>query len=163
MPGRRATWLAIALGAAALLIVGCGDDDSDSAGEASTIEVDGETANYEGTEEVTGGSVEFEEDDFYFEPTVVSGEPGTKVTLDITNEGDTAHNLTIEDQDIDEDTEPGATASVDVEIPAEGVIQFFCAFHTEQDMRGALAVTGSEPTPTASEDEDAPSPSGGGH
>ena len=161
-------WVVIAMTAAAFAVAGCGDDDSDSgesesAEEASTIEVDGETANYEGTEEVTGGSIEFEEDDFYFEPTILTGEPGTKVTLDITNEGDSAHNLTIEDQNIDEDTEPGETASVDVEIPEEGVVQFFCAFHTAQDMRGALAVTGSEPTPTSTEDEEAPTSSGGGY
>jgi plastocyanin len=149
---------------AAFAVAGCGDDDdgedSGSAEEASTIEVDGETANYEGTEEVTGGSVEFEEDDFYFEPTVLTGEPGTEVTLEITNEGDSEHNLTIEEQDIDEDTGPGDTATVDVEIPESGLVQFYCSFHTAQDMRGALAVTGSEPTPSS--EEDSSSSSGGG-
>ena len=147
--------LVIATTAAAFAVAGCGGDDesdsgeSESAEEASTIEVDGETANYEGTEEITGGSIEFEEDDFYFEPTVLTGEPGTKVTLDITNEGDEEHNLTIEDQGVDEDTEPGESASVDVEIPDDGVIEFVCEYHTSQDMRGALAVTGSEPTPAS--------------
>jgi plastocyanin len=141
------------LAALALGLAGCGDDDSDSGEEAAeTIEVDGETANYEGTEEVASDSIELEEDDYYFEPTVLTGEPGQKVTLEITNEGDEEHNLTIADQKVDEDTGPGETASVDVEIPDEGVIQFLCEYHTAQDMRGALAVTGSEPAPTASED-----------
>jgi plastocyanin len=141
------------LAALALGLASCGDDDSDSGEEAAeTIEVDGETGNYEGTEEVASGSIEFEEDDYYFEPTVLTGDPGQKVTLEITNEGDEEHNLTIEDQDVDEDTAPGDTASVDVEIPGQGVIQFFCEYHTSQDMRGALAVTGAEPTPTTSDE-----------
>ena len=158
--------LLIAFAAVSLAISACGDDDSDS-GEsesdeaAETIEVDGETANYEGAEEASSGSIEFEEDDYYFEPTVLTGEAGQKVTLEITNEGDEEHNLTIEDQDVDEDTEAGDTASVDVEIPDEGLIQFFCKYHTSQNMRGALAVTGSEPTPSG-DTETTPS-SGGGY
>jgi len=161
--------LVIGLMAAALAVAGCGgDDDSDSgesesAEEASTIEVDGDTANYEGTEELTGVSIEIAEDDFYFEPTVLTGEPGTKATLEITNEGDSEHNLTIEDQKVDEDTEPGETASVDVEIPDDGVVQFFCEYHTAQDMRGALAVTGSEPTPDSTSDDESAGGSAGGY
>jgi len=155
--------LALLLAALAFALAACGDDDSDSGesesdDEAATIEIDGETANYEGTEALTGASIEFEEDDFYFEPTVLTGDAGQKVTLEITNEGDSAHNLTIDDQNVDEDTEPGDTASVDVEIPESGVVQFYCAFHTAQDMRGALAVTGSEPTPA----EDTTTESSGG-
>ena len=158
---------AIAVTALTLGVAGCGDDDSDSdesddAEEAATIEIDGETANNEGTEAVSGDSIEFEEDDFYFEPTVLTGEAGQKVTLEITNEGDSEHNLTIEDQGIDEDTEPGETASVDVEIPESGLIPFYCAFHTAQDMRGALAVTGSEPTASAASDTETTSTSNAG-
>jgi plastocyanin len=148
--------LLIALAALSLAISACGDDsDSDDGGSdeaAETVEVDGETANYEGTEAVTSDSIEFEEDDYYFEPTVLTGEAGQRVTLEITNEGDEEHNLTISDQDVDEDTAAGDTASVDVEIPDSGVIQFFCKYHTSQNMRGALAVTGSEPTPTEADD-----------
>jgi plastocyanin len=156
----------VAVAALALGLAACGDDDSESseregAEEAATIEIDGETANNEGTEEVTGDSVEFEEDDFYFEPTVLTGEPGQKVTLEITNEGDSEHNLTIKEQKIDEDTEPGETASVDVEIPDSGLLPFYCAFHTAQDMRGALAVTGSEPTASTETEPPSTGSSGG--
>ena len=108
-----------------------------------------------------GDSIEFEEDDFYFEPTVLTGDAGQKVTLEISNEGDSEHNLTIEDQGIDEDTEPGESTSVDVEIPDSGLIEFFCSYHEAQGMRGALAVTGSEPTAAASTTSDSSSGSGG--
>ena len=146
--------LVIALGATAFVVAGCGDDESSrssstSAEDAQTIEVDGESATYKSTEPVSGDSIELEEDDYYFEPTVLTGDPGQKVTLDINNEGDNEHNLTIEDQGIDEDTDAGGTATVDVEIPKSGVVQFFCSYHSSQGMRGALAVTGSEPKPAA--------------
>lgn len=161
-------WLVAAAVAASLAVAGCGDDDDESSGsggsEAETIDIDGEIANYEGTE-AAGDSVEFEEDDFYFEPTVLTGEAGQKVTLEITNEGDSEHNLTISGQGIDEDTGPGETATVDAQIPDSGVIAFECSFHAAQGMRGALAVTGSEPEPTAAEttEETTPSSSGGGY
>ncbi len=164
---RAPTFLIVAMAAAAFAVAGCGGDDEETSSsaegteEAATIEIDGETANNEGTEEVTGDSIEFEEDDFYFEPTVLTGDAGQKVTLEITNEGDSEHNLTIEDQKIDEDTEPGETASVDVEIPESGLISFYCSYHTAQDMRGALAVTGSEPT-GSTDTETTSSDSGGG-
>jgi plastocyanin len=154
---------AMAIAIAALVLAGCGDDDSDettASEEAATIEIDGETANNEGTEALTGNTVELEEDDYYFEPTVLTGDAGQRVTLEITNEGDEEHNITITDQGIDEDTEPGESTTVRAEIPDSGLVPFFCSYHEAQDMRGALAVTGSEPT-ASTETETTPSPGGG--
>ena len=161
---RLLTVLVLVLGA--IGAAGCGDDDEETTAaegseETTTIEIDGETANDEGTEEVSGASVEFEEDDFYFEPTVLTGEPGQKVTLEITNEGDSEHNITIEDQGIDEDTEPGASTTVEAEIPESGLIGFYCSYHEAQNMRGALAVTGSEPTAGSGSETSESSSSGG--
>jgi plastocyanin len=156
---------ALAIAVVALMLVGCGDDDeTTSAGseEAATLEIDGETANNEGTEAVTGESVELEEDDYYFEPTVLTGDPGQKVTFEITNEGDEEHNLSIDDQNIDEDTEPGESATVKAEIPDSGLVEFYCSYHESQNMRGALAVTGSEPT-ASTETETTTSSGGGGY
>jgi plastocyanin len=151
---------ALAIAVAALAIAGCGDDSDETSGtqDAATIEIDGETANNEGTEALTGGSVELEEDDFYFEPTIVTGDPGQRVTLEITNEGDEEHNITIDDQGIDEDTEPGKSTAVRAEIPDSGLLPFHCSYHEAQDMRGALAFAGSEPTASGSEEQ---SPGGG--
>lgn len=156
----------IAIGAL-LLVAGCGGDDDEettsaSSEEASTIDIDGATANYHETEAVSGGSVELEEDDYYFEPTVLTGDAGQKVTLEITNEGDNEHNFSIDDQNIDEDTEPGDSTTVKAEIPDSGVLEFYCSYHESQNMRGALAVTGSEPQPSSGETETTTS-SGGGY
>jgi plastocyanin len=149
-----------------LLLAGCGGDDDDedttsASEEASTVDIDGQTANYHETAAVSGGSVDLEEDDYYFEPTVLTGDAGQKVTLDITNEGDEEHNFSIDDQNIDEDTEPGESTTVKAEIPDSGVIPFYCSYHESQNMRGALAVSGSEPKPAS--DSDTTTSSGGGY
>jgi plastocyanin len=165
--GRRTLPLLLAaLAACALIVTACGDDDeettsAESSEEPATIEVNGEPANFEGTEALTGESIKFEEDDFYFEPTVLTGDAGQKVTLEVFNEGDSEHNLTIEDQGIDEDTEPDGTASIVVEIPDSGLIEFYCSYHEAQNMRGALAVTGSEPKPEAVGNQETTESSGG--
>jgi plastocyanin len=154
----------MAIAIAALVLGACGDDDEESAGgseEASTIEIDGQAANDHGTEAATGDTVELEGDDYYFEPTVITGDPGQKLTLEITNEGDEEHNITIDDQGIDEDTEPGESTTVDAEIPDAGLVPFYCSYHEAQNMRGALAVTGSEPT--ASTTTETTTSSGGGY
>ena len=161
--------LSVLLAVLALALAGCGDDEDSASDEgseeAATLEINGEPANDEGTAEATAEPIELEEDDFYFEPTVITGEPGQKVTLEVFNEGDEEHNLTIEDQDIDEDTAPGDTATVDAEIPDSGLIEFYCSYHTAQDMRGALAVTGSEPTAGSGEttNESSGGPASGGY
>ena len=154
---------ALALAITALLVAGCGDDDEggvteDSAASAA-VEVDGQPANYKGAETVTGEAVEMEEDEYYFEPTVLSGEPGQKVTVEITNEGDEEHNFTVEDQGIDEDTGPGESTTVKAEIPDSGMVPFYCSYHETENMRGALAVTGEEPPASESASPD----SGGGY
>jgi plastocyanin len=147
---------------AALVLAGCGGDDEDEGSEEpATIEIDGETANDEGTEEVGGGPVALEEDDYYFGPTVLTGDPGQRVTLEITNEGDEEHNITIEEQGIDEDTEPGESTTVEAEIPESGLVAFYCSYHEAENMRGALAVTGSEPT--AGSDGSETNGAGGGY
>jgi plastocyanin len=155
---------ALALAITALLLAGCGDDDEEAtetgSEESATLEIDGEPANDEGTEAVTADPIELEEDDYYFEPTVLTGDPGQKVTLEITNEGDEEHNITIDDQGIDEDTEPGESTTVRAEIPDSGLVPFYCSYHEAQNMRGALAVTGSEPT-ASTESETTPSAGGG--
>src|SRR5215216_7847913 len=66
------------------------------AGSGSTTTVDGMTAADHETKDVSGESeVEVEADDYYFEPTILEGKPGQKLTIEIENEGEAEHNLTI--------------------------------------------------------------------
>jgi plastocyanin len=117
-----------------LVAASCGD-------EAGTITLGGETANDHGTEEVAGeSSIELELDDFYFEPTVLRGEAGQSITLEVFNEGDEAHTFTSDELGVDEELQPGDETTIDVTFPDSGQVVFFCRFHDAQGMRGALEV-----------------------
>jgi plastocyanin len=137
-----------------LAAAGCGSSSSSSSGGTTTEEsgggggqktIAGVKANDHGTKAVEdSGKTEVELDDFYFEPTVLEGKPGQKVTLELKNEGETEHTFTIDSQSVDQDLGPGEEAEVDVTIPKSGVVSFYCKFHKSSGMAGALAVTGQE-------------------
>jgi plastocyanin len=130
----------------AVALSACGGEDEtggeEEAGNGGRVTLEGERANDHGTEDVSGAdSIEFEMDDFYFEPTVLEGDAGQQITLEAFNEGEQRHNLTIEDQGIDEDVEPGAQTEIEVTLPDSGTLLFVCKYHAGQGMRGALRVT----------------------
>jgi plastocyanin len=139
-----------ALSLAALPLAGCGSSSSSSSTtEASGSEgggqrtIAGVEANDHGTKQVEdSGKTEVELDDFYFEPTVLEGTPGEKVTLELENEGKSEHSFTVDSQGIDKDIEPGDEGEVTVTIPKSGAISFYCKYHKSSGMAGALAVEG---------------------
>jgi plastocyanin len=134
-----------------LTAAGCGSSSSSSSGGTTAEKsggggqraIAGVNANDHGTKAVEdNGKTEVELDDFYFEPTVLEGKPGQKVTLELKNEGGTEHSFTIDSEKIDKELGPGEEADVDVTIPKSGVVSFYCKFHKSSGMAGALAVTG---------------------
>ena len=141
----------IVAGCALLLVAaGCGSSSSSSSGGTTTEEsggggqraIGGVNANDHGTKAVEdNGKTEVEMDDFYFEPTVLEGKAGQKVTLELKNEGNIEHSFTIDSQNVDQELGPGEEAEVDVTIPKSGVVSFYCKFHKSSGMAGALAVT----------------------
>jgi plastocyanin len=148
----------VAVLALVLIAAGCGSSNSSSSGGGGTTTeesgggseggghktIAGVQANNHGTKAVEdNGKTEVEMDDYYFEPTVLEGKPGEKVTLELKNEGQTEHTFTIDSQGVDQDLGPGEEAEVDVTIPKSGVVSFYCKFHKSQGMAGALAVTGA--------------------
>jgi len=135
------------------LVVGCGSSSSSSTTaesgggggerEGGTTTVAGLQANDHGTKSVeSSGKTEVELDDFYFEPTVLEGMSGEKVTLELKNEGNEEHSFTVDSQGIDKDVEPGDEGEVTVTIPKSGAISFYCKYHKSSGMAGALAVEG---------------------
>jgi plastocyanin len=145
----------LACGLLVLAAAGCGSSSSSSSGGTTTEEsssgggggqktIAGVNANNHGTKAVEhNGKTEVELDDYYFEPTVLEGKPGQKVTLELKNEGKTVHSFTIDSQGVDQDVQPGDEAEVSVTIPKSGMVSFYCKFHKSSGMAGALAVTGS--------------------
>jgi len=78
--------------------------------------------------------------EFYFKPSFFKVKPGQIVTLDLKNEGSVQHNFTITSLGINENVDPDKETDKNVTFPAGGGsdIQFFCAFHVTQGMRGAF-------------------------
>jgi plastocyanin len=145
-----------------LAVAACGgygsSDDNGEEGGSTTI--GGMTASLHGTKDVSGetGKVEIEMYDDYFEPTVLNGKPGQTITLELKNEGEKPHTLTISDKGIDQEVQPGDEAEADVTFPQSGELVFVCRFHENNGMIGALEVSGgasgSRPAPTTTSDSD---------
>jgi plastocyanin len=120
---------------------GGGNEEGGSDGEGGTITVGGEQANDHGSKDVSGESeLDLELDDFYFKPTVLTGTAGETLMLHLENEGSTEHNLSVSDQGIDQDVEDGGDADVTVTFPESGTLLFFCKYHQDMGMRGALEI-----------------------
>jgi plastocyanin len=137
------------LAGVAILAVACGDDDdsdgqgtaaptgSDGASGAAPVELQGEVNN-EGTEDISGDEVEMELDDYYFGPTFLKAQPGATVHLELENEGDDTHTFTSDILGVDQEVAPGESATVDVTLPGDGAVAFYCRFHKDRGMQGAF-------------------------
>jgi len=131
------------LGTLVLLAAGCGGSKTTSATEeegGTQTTIAGVQANDHGTKTVSG-TTEIELDDYYFDPTVLEGKPGQKVTFELKNEGSTEHNFTLAAQHVDQDVDQGETKTVTVTIPQSGELSFFCKYHRSRGMAGALSAT----------------------
>jgi plastocyanin len=119
-----------------LLAAGCGGygDSKESAGsegETTAMDVAGKS------------SADVELDDYYFDPAVLEGDSGQKITLELENEGKVEHNFSITSQGIDQDVEADEKTEVTVTLPQSGTLAFFCKYHKSQGMSGTLQVGGA--------------------
>lgn len=127
----------------ALLLVATACSGGAGGGQGS-LTIVGQAANDHGTEDVTAATqVGLELDDYYFSPTVLSGEAGQTLELRLGNAGEAAHTFTVDALGIDVTVEPGQEARVDVTFPDSGAFAFICRFHAGRGMRGGLSAGGS--------------------
>ena len=129
--------LVLVLGLAAC---GGGYGKSKKTEEGTTTTIAGVQAKSHGTKDVSGetGKVEVEMYDNYFEPTVLKGDPGQKVTIELKNVGKAAHTFTLTEQSVDREVQPGDEAEADITFPQSGELSFICKFHKSSGMVGAL-------------------------
>jgi plastocyanin len=143
---KRVIVAVVTLTLVAVAAAGCGGSSKSSSGGESggggKKTIAGLPANDHGKKNVSG-EAEVELDNFYFEPTVLTGKPGSQVTLELKNEGSTEHNFSIDSQSIDKDVEAGEDAKVTVTFPKSGEISFYCKYHKNMGMAGALAAGGT--------------------
>jgi len=131
-------------------------------GGGGQINAAGVQANDHGSKSASG-ETKVELDDYYFEPTVLKGSPGQKVTLELDNEGSTEHTFTIDAQGVDKELQPGDEAKVTVTIPKSGAVSFYCKFHRSQGMAGALVANGSSPSAGSGSSGSSGGSGGGGY
>lgn len=150
--GVHARFGVVVIAASVVACAACGGGGNGGGGGAyggggnesgSTTTVAGMAAADHGTKDVSGESqVKLEADDYYFKPTILEGKPGQKLALEVENEGEAGHNITIDKQGIDTDVPAGEKATVEVTFPASGTVALYCKYHTSQAMAGALKATG---------------------
>ena len=169
--GRIAGTVAVAL-TLGLVATACGQEPTVRGGGGQpTDQETGGDATFDITQAEDHGAVDLsgqsetslELDDFYFEPTVLMGEPGQTLSIELENEGNAPHTFTIESADVDEELQPGDKVEADVTFPDSGALTFICRFHAGQGMQGALSVSGDlGATGGGAQEEDTGSGSGSG-
>lgn len=124
-----------------LVLYACGSDDSSttSASETSSTESTTTVASGGGA----GGTVDISETEFKLDPSDPTVKAGS-VTFDVSNDGQTTHNLEIEGSGVEqttEDIDAGATGQLTVDLQP-GTYEIYCAIdsHRDQGMEGTLTV-----------------------
>ncbi len=89
------------------------------------------------------GSIDVDAVDLAFEPTMVEVEKAGRYTVNLRNSGAITHDITFPDGS-KATAEAGATASVEVDVPATG-LEFICSVpgHADAGMKGMVMVKGS--------------------
>jgi len=72
--------------------------------------------------------------------------PGQKVTVSLHNEGSVPHTFTVPSLNIDKELQPEQKATVTVTVPMSGNVPFYCRFHKDNGMQGAMFMA-PEPWP----------------
>ena len=107
------------------------------------------------------GTIDIKAIDLAFEPAHVTVEKAGRYEIRLVNNGQAIHNITFPDGST-ATADPGQTASVEVDVPAEGLL-FECSVpgHAAAGMQGMIMVAGSAPAsqPPTGGTSGAPAPS----
>lgn len=122
---KRKSFVAVAM-FAALLGAACGGDGGDGGAAASGGGGGG-----------GGGSATLTAAEFAWDPSTLTAPAGGSIEL--VNEDEAEHNLTIEDAGIDEDVAGGESVTVDLADVEAGSYDFVCELHPDT-MTGTLEV-----------------------
>ena len=120
---RRTAVVAVAF--VALLGAACGGSD------------DGETTGADDAA-AGGGAITLTAAEFAWDTSELTASAGD--SIEVVNEDDAKHNLTIEDASVDEDVDPNGSTTVTLEGVAAGSYDFVCEYHPDT-MTDTLEVT----------------------
>ncbi len=119
----------------AVVLTGCGDDDSET---APPVSLPGRV-NDHGTA-TAENDMKLEADDSYFAPTFVEAEAGQRFSVELHNEGSSRHTFTSSELGVDVELPPGARRTLSLTAPATGLAEFHCRFHEGQGMKGVVFI-----------------------
>lgn len=160
---RRVTACLVLAGTTALALGACGGSSGSSKASttggsdkatatAAPVALTGKVTAH-GSKDLAGrgatANLEIEANDFSFGPTYVKVTPGAKVTVALTNTGKAEHTFTIDALGIDENLKPGQKATVQVNVPRDGMLQFHCKFHEAMGMQGAFYTQATTTSPSS--------------
>jgi plastocyanin len=106
------------------------------------VTLEGKVTN-KGTKTVKKDKITIDEADFNFKPTFSKAKLGSTVNVTLKNKGDTQHTFTVPSLGIDTVLDAGKTATVQVTLPSDGALGYYCRFHGAppsggQGMQGAF-------------------------
>ncbi len=140
--------IAAVLVAIPLTFAACGDDDDETtaAADQEPIEATGEETTTEDSGGGGGGggeTIAISETEFALDPSDPTSAAGT-VTIDVTNDGATVHNLGVKGNGVDDissDLNPGDSDTLELDLEA-GTYNLYCGIgdHAAQGMTGELTV-----------------------
>jgi plastocyanin len=111
-----------------LVAIACGGDEESSGGS--------------GGDNSTPQEVEVVAKDFSFVPKKLSGAVGQSIEITLSNTGEVSHTFTIDEYNVDTEVPAGEETTVTV-LPSEpGEFNYYCRFHQDQGMLGAISTTG---------------------
>jgi plastocyanin len=128
---------------AALALAACG---SSSKSSTSSTNGSGTGSSAASTTSAPSGGLPIVLMNYKFQPAVIHGTGGHTVTLNLKNNGTVEHNFSVASQHIDQDLEPGKSATVKLTLPKSGTVQFFCSYHKSKGMVGSFTLGGASPS-----------------
>jgi uncharacterized cupredoxin-like copper-binding protein len=126
--------------AASLGLAACGGDDNGDESSTSAASTSEGAATSGG-----GETVKIAETDFKLDPSDPTVKAGT-VSFDVTNDGQTTHNLEVEgpngEEELPNDLAPGDKGTLSVDLSKPGKYEMYCPVdgHKEQGMEGEITV-----------------------
>jgi plastocyanin len=140
MSARRVfTPLAVVLCTLGLVACGSsGKSSGSSSGSKAPVDL-ASAVNDMGTKDLASATtLAMELHDNYFKPTFVKAAAGSTITVHLKSDGATEHTFTIDGTSVNQDMKPGSTATVTVNVPSSGALEFHCSFHGSLGMKGAF-------------------------
>ena len=139
---RKSLALVFALALLAIPLAACGDDDDDSDTAATSDTTAAETTTGSDTSAGSGGeTIAISETEYQLDPADPTAKAG-EVTFEVTNDGTIVHNLEVEGDGIEEETEDldaGASGELTVDLEP-GTYEIYCAPHVTMGMKARLIV-----------------------